>query len=89
MNSFADPAFWKCYRRLPADAQKVARRAYCVFGDNPAHPGLRFERLASDSRLWSVRVTRDYRAVGVREKNSIVWFWVGTHEEFDRKFPRR
>jgi hypothetical protein len=28
---------------------------------------LRFERLAYDPRLWSVRVTSSYRAVGVRE----------------------
>src|SRR5882724_3532960 len=59
------------------------------FSQNPAHPSLRFERLAYDPRLWSVRVTSSYRAVGVREGEEIIWFWIGSHDEFDRAFPRR
>ena len=26
----------------------------------------------------------DYRAVGVREGNEMIWFWIGTHADYDR-----
>ena len=88
MNSRTSRRFWEYYHGLPIDVQRAARKAYRLFRDNPAHPGLRFERLACDRRLWAVRVTRDYRAVGLREGNTIAWAWIGNHEEFDRLFPR-
>lgn len=47
------------------------------------------ERLVSDPRLWSVRITSSYRAVGVRDGEEIIWFWIGSHKEFDQAFPRR
>jgi hypothetical protein len=31
-----------------------------------------------------VRVTKSYRAVGVREGDTIIWFFIGTHAEYDR-----
>ncbi len=30
------------------------------------------------------RVTDSYRAVGVRNDDEIVWFFIGTHAEYDR-----
>jgi hypothetical protein len=54
----------------------------------PAHPSLQLERLRSDARFWSVRVTRDYRAVAQRfEGNVWVWVWIGIHKDFERQFP--
>jgi hypothetical protein len=35
--------------------------------------------------LRSVRMTASYRAVGVRvDDDSIVWFFIGTHAEYER-----
>ena len=87
MNSRALPSFWACFRALPDEIQRAAEKAYALFKANPAHPGLRLKRVARDPRAWSVRVTRDYRAVGFREEGTMVWFWIGTHQEFDRLFP--
>jgi hypothetical protein len=80
--------FWELYYALPTDIRGAAREAYRKFSRNPAHPGLRLERLRSDPRVWSVRITRDYRAVAVRAGDDWLWFWIGTHGEFDRRFPR-
>jgi len=66
-------------RRCPKSIRKIFR--------NPAHPGLRLERLRSDRRVWSVRITRNYRAVALRLDEEWVWFWIGNHQEFDRRFP--
>ena len=88
MNSLTSPRFWVLYRRLPAAIRQAARDAYRQFLADPSHPSLHFHRLATDPRLWSARVTRDYRVVGLRQGNTMTWFWIGDHGEFDRTFPR-
>jgi hypothetical protein len=79
--------FWQCYSQLPRDIQEVARLAYRKFRENPAHPSLHLERLRSDARAWSVRVTLNYRAVALRQGDDWIWVWIGDHQEFDRCFP--
>jgi len=88
VKSRGTPDFWNAYRALPIEIQDAARKAYRKFRENPAHPSLRLERLRCDGRFWSVRVTREYRAVAQRLENDLwVWIWVGDHKDFDRKFP--
>lgn len=80
--------FWEAYRALPPQIKSAARATYRKFVQNPAHPSLQLERLRSDPRFWSVRVTRDFRAVAQRFEDDIwVWVWIGSHKEFDRQFP--
>jgi hypothetical protein len=31
-----------------------------------------------------VRVTKGYRALGLRQGETIVWFWIGSHAEYER-----
>jgi len=81
------PQFWELYRSLPPHVRAAARKAYEQFFENPAHPGLHVERLRSDRRAWSVRITRDYRAVALRSGEEWVWIWIGDHKDFDRRFP--
>jgi hypothetical protein len=88
MNSNTTPRFWQMYAPLPASIRLAARQAYQQFQVDPRHPGLHFHRLVSDPRLWSLRITRDCRAVGLLQGDTITWFWIGTHAEFDRDFPR-
>jgi hypothetical protein len=78
--------FLELYRVLPQEIQATARKVYQIFRENPAHPGLRLERLRSDPRAWAVRITRDYRAIALRNGDDWLWLWIGTHKEFDRKF---
>ena len=88
MNSQTVPRFWQLYRKLPQKIRQAARVAYRQFLVNPTHPSLHFHRLAVDARLWSVRITRDYRAVGLVQGTTITWFWIGDHKRFDQTFPR-
>lgn len=88
MNSRGTPQFWAQYHELPPEIKVAARKAYQLFLANAGHPGLHLERLESDPRAWSVRVTRNYRAVALREGDSWIWLWIGTHRDFDRQFPR-
>ena len=88
MNSRTLPSFWQCYRQLPAEVRQAAREAFRRFAADPRHPSLHFHRLQWDARFWSVRVTRNYRAVGVVVGDTVAWVWIGNHEDFDRAFPR-
>ena len=88
MNSLTVPRFWQLYRKLPRKIRQAARVAYRQFLADPSHPGLHFHRLAVSTQLWSVRVSRDYRAVGLLQGSTITWFWIGDHADFDRTFPR-
>ena len=88
MKSLGTEKFWKAYHALPLGIQEAARAAYRKFLENPTHPSLHLERLRSDPRFWSVRVTRDFRAVAQRCEDDIwVWAWIGSHNDFDRQFP--
>lgn len=88
MTSRGTADFWKSYHRLPTAIREAACEAFQKFLKNPAHPSLRLERLRSDGRAWSVRVTRDYRAAARRYQDNWLWFWIGSHKDFDRQFPK-
>jgi hypothetical protein len=88
MNSQAVPGFWRIYRKLPRNIRQAARAAYHQFIADPTHPSLHFHRLDVDPQLWSVRITRNHRAVGIVQGDTVTWFWIGDHKAFDRTFPR-
>lgn len=84
MNSKTIDRFWKLYAALPPDIKRHARAAFRRFQLDPYHPGLHFKRIHSTKPIFSVRISRDYRAVGVVQEDEILWFWVGSHEDYDR-----
>jgi len=80
MKHFATPKFWKAYESLPKSVQQVADRNYELLKENPFHPSLHFKKVGS---YWSVRVGLQYRALGIQDGDSLVWFWIGTHAQYD------
>lgn len=84
MRSVTLPSFWKNYRSLPAEVQKLIAKDYQLWSDNPFHPGLHYKRVHDTKPVFSVRCGLAYRALGVREKDAIIWFWVGHHADYDR-----
>ncbi|TAE76597.1 MAG: hypothetical protein EAZ60_26320 [Oscillatoriales cyanobacterium] len=73
--------FWDCYNALPSTVQATADRSYELLKADPSHPSLHFKKVGD---YWSVRVGQAYRALGVEIKTGILWFWIGTHAEYDR-----
>jgi len=84
MNSRTTERFRACFARLPQEIQRQAREAYTRFVDNPSHPGLRFKQVHPVQPVYSVRISLDYRALGVREGDTMVWFWIGPHSDYER-----
>jgi hypothetical protein len=81
MRHFANPSFWECYRELPASIQELADRNFELLKSNPRHPSLYLKKVG---RYWSVRVGRKYRALAVKTEEGLIWFWIGTHAEYNR-----
>lgn len=88
MKSHTTARFRKALRALPLPIRQRAREAYKLFQQNPYHPSLRFKQVHPTRPFHSVRITRDYRALGIRDDDVIVWFWIGSHAEYDRLISR-
>ena len=84
MSHQANPDFWERYHRLSDPVQKLADRCFALLKRDPRHPSLRLKKVG---RHWSVRVGDHYRAVGVHSSQGILWYWIGTHAEYDRLKP--
>lgn len=69
------------YDLLPESIQRIANKNFALLRSDPFHPSLHFKRVG---RYWSARIGNDYRAVAVRDGDDLVWFWIGTHAEYDR-----
>ena len=76
--------FREAFSSLPNDIRRQAQRAYRLFLRDPRHPSLRFKKVDEESDVYSVRIGLGYRALGVMEESSVVWFWIGSHAECDR-----
>lgn len=77
-------AFRDVFASLPDEIQARARGAYHLFRDNPQHPSLRFKKVAQLENVYSVRIGLGYRALGVLEGSTVIWFWIGSHADYDR-----
>jgi hypothetical protein len=74
--------FWSCFDGLPPKVQQLAREKYALWGENPYHPSLKYEERRNG--ICVVRVGDHYHAVGLKEGDTVAWFWIGTHEDYNR-----
>ncbi len=78
------PEFWQLYRALPAAVRALARKIYALWSANAFHPSPHFKSIGKPN--WSVRVGDHYRAVGKFSGDSFPWQWIGTHEDYNKRF---
>jgi hypothetical protein len=57
---FATPDFWRSYRQLPEEIQKLADKNFELLKRDPRHGSLRFKKVGA---YWSARVGLRYRAM--------------------------
>ena len=86
MKSATLPSFWTAYRSLDESSRRSPRKAYRLCAENPFHPSLHFKCINQEENIWSVRVTLGYRAVGILEADTVTWFWIGNHDDYERFF---
>jgi mRNA-degrading endonuclease RelE of RelBE toxin-antitoxin system len=76
--------FRQALAQLPDQVRKQARIAYQQFKKDPNHPSLRFKKVHQKLPIYSARISRDYRAVGQIDENIVIWFWIGSHTDYDK-----
>ncbi len=81
MKHYASPSFWQNFELLPKEAQEIARKNFDLLKQDPRHRSL-FLKKVSD--YWSARVGLNYRALAVECENGLLWFWIGTHQDYDK-----
>jgi len=59
----------------------LADACYDLLKANPSHPSLHFKKIG---RYRAVRVGLHYRALAVEVPEGLLWFWVGSHAEYDK-----
>jgi hypothetical protein len=84
VNSRCTDSFWKLFADLPEPVRQQAARKYRLWRRDPGHPSLRFKQVHASRPIWSVRIARDYRTLGLRGEDGMVWFWIGSHADYDR-----
>lgn len=84
MKSYTTARFRDSFKKLSKQIQKQARKAYEYFQADPDHPSLRFKKVHPTKRIYSARVGKGHRAVGVLDKDEIIWFWIEPHKEYER-----
>ena len=60
--------FWKSYKRFPKEIKEKSKEVFNFFQKDPFHPNLHFKRVHSSKPIFSIRITKDYRAIGILEK---------------------
>ncbi len=49
---------------------------------------LQFKQIHRIKPIYSVRIGIGWRAVGVKDGDEIVWYWIGSHEEYNNLIAR-
>lgn len=86
MKSELTEGFISSFSNLPDRIKKTARNNYKLWKDNPYHPSLDFKAVKSKQKIYSIRVGIGWRALGImkEKENTVVWFWIGSHSQYDK-----
>ncbi len=75
---------------LPPHVQKLVVKAIGLWEANPKHRSLRLHPLKDTKKgrhatgSYSISLNMQYRALYVLDGAVAVWYWVGSHAEYDR-----
>ncbi len=81
MTHHTSSRFWVHYEMLPAAIRTQADKQFALLKGYPSHPSLRLKKVG---KFWSARVNAEIRALAVQMEDTLVWFWIGDHREYDR-----
>jgi len=80
MRHFASPAFWEAYDKLPEAVRELADKNFALLKSDPKHPSLHLKKIG---RIWSARVGLRFRVLATEVDGDLVWFWIGSHADYD------
>jgi hypothetical protein len=82
------------YDALEPRCREAADRQYDNWRNDPNHPSVCFKPIVGATerghQCYEARINRRYRAACYKDtsgaEDTYVWFWCGTHNEFDSRF---
>lgn len=80
MRHFASSKFWTAYRALPPAIRDLADKNFALLKADPHHPSLHLKKVGG---LFSARIGLGYRALAVPVEDGLLWFWIGSHADYD------
>lgn len=83
MKSRTTVQFRELFAGLPEPVQDQARKAYRQFKQDSSYSSLRFKKVHPKLPIYSARINKDYHAIGQLVDDTVIWFWVGSHAEYD------
>ncbi|NJO43091.1 MAG: hypothetical protein HC769_20750 [Cyanobacteria bacterium CRU_2_1] len=84
MKSVATRRFWETFAKLPPPIQTLAKKIYRRWKQDPYHPSLDFKMVIPEKSVYSVRIGAHYRVLGRKEGDTMIWFWIGSHEVYNK-----
>ncbi len=81
--------FKDSFGKLPPKIQRLAAEVFKLFAANPDHPSLRRHKLKDTDKgqhrqaSISVTISMQYRAIYVEDGDTNVWYWIGSHADYD------
>ncbi len=81
MNHYTSPSFWENYKELPVEVQKLADKNFQIMKKNFKHPSLHLKKVKN---YYSARIGIRYRALAVEIEEVLLWFWIGSHFDYDQ-----
>lgn len=82
-------SFRALFNPLPDRVKAAAVSSFERFCNNPMHPSLRLHRLRETRKgrhrpdSFSVSVGSQYRALFFEDGDANLWYWIGTHADYD------
>ncbi len=79
----------KLLKKLPERAVKLTDAAYRAFLADPSHNSLKHHALKDTKKgehrrgSWAVHIGNQWCAIYVPDGNENVWYWIGTHEDYN------
>jgi hypothetical protein len=81
MKSSTKKSFRSRLAALPPEVRALARKNFRLWLRDPHHSSVRFKPVG---RFWSARVGSGYRALATMTGEHVEWFWIGTHDDYER-----
>jgi hypothetical protein len=76
--------FRKLLASLPPHVQKQARETYVAWAREPWQPSLQFKQIHVTRPIFSVRIGIDWRAVCIQSGETMLWYFIGSHADYDK-----
>lgn len=84
-NHYRHKNFNKMFAALPVQAQGLAKKSFRKMLENPALVALKRIPENGKADIWSAQITQAYRALAVKVGHVYIWYWIGTHEGYNKQ----